>query len=334
MDAMAQRAPADMHEQMRILEERGLLRRIDRPICKDTELHPLARWMFTGGLPDSARQALLFTNVHGADGRKYDMPVLVGALAASPAIYAAGMGVPVEAIGEVWNRGMAVPIPPEPTTNPPCQEVVIKGDALRAPGGGLAALPVPISTPGFDAAPYFTATLCVTKDPETGVRNMGTYRAALKDLDRLGVRMASRLSGAGGYLHWRKYKAMGQKMPCAIVLGASPIVMFTGPQKLRIDEDEMAVAGGLAGRPIRTCQVPHDRSRNPRRRRDRHRGADRHRIAGAGRPVRREPRPCRARRLQHVDDRHRDHASARRGAHLHRQSGDALRIERDEEGGL
>jgi len=33
------------------------------------------------------------------------------------------------------------------------------------------------------------------------VRNMGTYRGALKATDRLGVRMASRLGGAGGYSH-------------------------------------------------------------------------------------------------------------------------------------
>ena len=251
----AQQAPADFHEQLRRLKERGLLVEIDRPICKDTELHPLMRWQFQGGLHESQRRAFLYTNVHGVDGRKYDMPVVVGALAANPEIYATGMGVPVEEIGNVWTRAMANPIPPVSVTNPACQEVVIKGADLTKPGGGLASLPVPISTPGFDAAPYFTATLAVTKDPETGVRNMGTYRAGLKALDRLGVRMASRLSGAGGYQHWLKYKERGEKMPCAIIIGASPVVMFTGPQKLRIDEDEMAVAGGLAGYPIRTCKA-------------------------------------------------------------------------------
>ena len=251
----AQQAPADFHEQLRRLKERGLLVEIDRPICKDTELHPLMRWQFQGGLHESQRRAFLYTNVHGVDGRKYDMPVVVGALAANPEIYATGMGVPVEEIGNVWTRAMAHPIPPVAITNPACQEVVIKGADLTKPGGGLASLPVPISTPGFDAAPYFTATLAVTKDPETGVRNMGTYRAGLKALDRLGVRMASRLSGAGGYQHWLKYKERGEKMPCAIIIGASPVVMFTGPQKLRIDEDEMAVAGGLAGYPIRTCKA-------------------------------------------------------------------------------
>ena len=256
MDARLEKnAPQDLHEQLARLEESGLLVRIDRPICKDTELHPLARWQFTGGLAETERRAFLFTNVHSADGRRFDMPVVVGALAASPEIYAIGMGVPVEEIGDVWTHGIDHPIAPVRVTDPPCQEVVVTGDALTIPGGGLAALPVPISTPGFDAAPYLTATLCVTKDPETGVRNMGTYRAALKAQDRLGVRMASRLSGAGGYQHWLKYKARGEKMPVAIVVGTAPVVMFTGPQKLRIDEDEMAVAGGLAGRPVRMCRA-------------------------------------------------------------------------------
>jgi 4-hydroxy-3-polyprenylbenzoate decarboxylase len=119
----------------------------------------------------------------------------------------------------------------------------------------LASLPVPISTPGFDAAPYLTATLCITRDPETGVRNMGTYRAALKQTDRLGVRMSSRIGGAGGYLHWLKYRERREPMPCAIVIGCAPAVMYTGPQKLAIDQDEMAVAGGAVGAPIRIAKA-------------------------------------------------------------------------------
>jgi 4-hydroxy-3-polyprenylbenzoate decarboxylase len=58
---------------------------------------------------------------------------------------------------------------------------------------------------------------------------------------------------------------MKTPMPCAIVVGAAPVVVFTGPQKLALDCDEMAVAGGLAGAPIRVarcvtidCEVPAD----------------------------------------------------------------------------
>jgi UbiD family decarboxylase len=238
-------APRDLREHIARLEAKGLLTRIGRPINKDTELHPLARWQFQGGLDEADRRAFLFTDVTDGEGHSYDIPVLVGGLAASPEIYAAGLGVPVDQIGKVWMEAINAPISPVTVKDAPCQEVVITGDALKRPGEGLSRLPVPISTPGFDAAPYLTATLCVTRDPESGVQNMGTYRAALKADDRLGVRMASRLGGAGGYLHWEKYRARGQQMPCAIVLGCAPAVLFTGPQKLQIDQDEMAVAGGL-----------------------------------------------------------------------------------------
>src|SRR4051794_36493326 len=86
----------DLHQHLADLEAAGLLVRIDRPVNKDTELIPLVRWQFIGGVPEEQRRAFLFTNVTDGKGRKYDMPVVVGALAASPAIYALGMGCPVE----------------------------------------------------------------------------------------------------------------------------------------------------------------------------------------------------------------------------------------------
>jgi UbiD family decarboxylase len=248
------RPSLDFQAHLAQLEANGLLVRIDRPINKDTELHPLVRCQFLGGIPEEERRAFLFTNVVDSRGRRYDIPVVVGALAASPKIYAIGMGCAVEEIGAAWRRAIANPIAPILVNSPPCQEVVIQGDDLRRHDGGLASLPGPISTPGFDSAPYLTATLCITRDPETGVRNMGTYRAALKNTDRLGVRMASRIGGAGGYLHWQKYRALGKPMPCAIVIGCAPVVIYTGPQKLPVNLDEMTVAGGAAGEPIRTAK--------------------------------------------------------------------------------
>ena len=241
----------DFQAHLADLEAQGLLVRIDRPINKDTELHPLVRWQFLGGIPEDERRAFLFTHVVDSRGRRYDMPVAVGALASSPQIYAIGMGKSVEEIGATWMHAIAHPIAPVTVTSPACQEVVVRGEDLKRPGGGLARLPVPISTPGFDAAPYLTATLCVTRDPENGIQNMGTYRAGLKATDRLGVRMVARVGGAGGYLHWLKYRERKEPMPIAIVIGCAPVVFFTGPQKLAVDRDELEVAGGLAGEPIR-----------------------------------------------------------------------------------
>jgi 4-hydroxy-3-polyprenylbenzoate decarboxylase len=245
----------DLQEHIADLDARGLLTRIDHPVDKDSELHPLVRLQFIGGIPEAERKAFLFTNVTDGSGRRYDMPVVVGAIAASAEIYALGMRRPVDAIGAAWLEAIAKPIPPVRVASPQCQEVIITGHGLGAPDGGLKLLPVPISTPGFDAAPYLTATLCVTKDPESGVQNVGTYRAALKATDRLVVRMVARAGGAGGFLHWQKYQARGQPMPIAIVVGAAPVAMFAGAQKLAVDLDELGVAGALAGRavPIARC---------------------------------------------------------------------------------
>jgi 4-hydroxy-3-polyprenylbenzoate decarboxylase len=252
---LRQRPHLDLQEHLADLEANGLLVRIDRAINKDTELHPLVRWQFLGGVPEDKRRAFLFTNVMDAKGRRYDIPVVVGALAASPEIYAIGMGQPVESIGDAWMQAIAAPIAPVAVSAPRCQEVVLTGKDLEAPGG-LARLPVPVSTPGFDSAPYLTATLCVTRDPDSGIQNMGTYRAALKAADRLVVRMVAReASGAGGYLHWLKYRERRAPMPIAIVIGCAPVVMFTGPQKLAIDMDELGVAGALAGAPIEMAKA-------------------------------------------------------------------------------
>jgi 4-hydroxy-3-polyprenylbenzoate decarboxylase len=256
MTAQPQQPPSlDFQSHLADLEKRGLLIRIDEPINKDTELHPLVRCQFVGGVPDHERRAFLFTNIVDSTGKKYDMPVAVGALAATPEIYAIGMGCPVDEISRTWAKAIANPVPPKEVASGRCQEVVITGADLKKPGGGLAMLPVPVSTPGFDAAPTLTATLCITKDPENGIPNMSMNRAALKATDRLGVRMASRLGRTGGYLHWQRYQKMGKPMPIAIVLGAAPVIVYNGPQRLPTDFDELTVAGALAGQPIEVVKA-------------------------------------------------------------------------------
>jgi len=246
----AARSYRDLHEHLKALDEAGLLQTIDEPVNKDSELHPLVRWQFCGGLEERQRKAFLFTNVVNGKGRKYDFPVVVGALAASQDVYSIGMEAPVEEIGAKWERALANPVPPRIVEEAVCHEVVLTGDQLLGEGNGLDILPIPVSTPGFDSAPTLTSTNVTTKDPDTGVQNMGTYRCALKAPDRLVVRMATRVGGAGGFLHWKKHKERGEKLPCAIVLGCPPYVAFMGPQKLPIGMDETDIAGGLAGAPI------------------------------------------------------------------------------------
>ncbi len=240
----------DLQEHLDALSEAGLLHRIGEAIDKDAEMHPLVRWQFRGGIVEADRKAFLFTDITDGRGRKYDIPVAVGGLAATEAVYSIGMGVAVEDIAAKWERALAATVLPQEIDNAPCHEVVLTGAELEGEGNGLDALPIPVSTPGFDATPTLTATNVITRDPDTGGQNMGTYRAGLKAPDRLVVRMATRTGGAEGYLHWQKYKARGEQMPCAIVLGCPPYVAFMGPQKLPLGLDEMEVAGGLASEPI------------------------------------------------------------------------------------
>src|SRR5215813_171271 len=252
----AARGYADLHEHLEALRRRGLLFTVERPIDKDAELHPLVRWQFVGGIEEHERKAFLFTNVTDGRGRRYRFPVAVGAFAGNRAIYGVGMRAPLGEIQERWDRAIANPIPPRVVRKARCQEVVIEGAALKGEGNGLDMLPIPISTPGFDGAPTLTATNVITRDPESGVQNHGTYRAGLKAPDRLVVRMSTRIGGAGGYRHYLKHQRRGDKqMPCAIALGCPPCVAFTAPMRLAQDLDEVAVSGGIAGEPINVVRA-------------------------------------------------------------------------------
>jgi len=247
------RGYSDMQDHLAALDAAGLLTRIDAPINKDSELSPLVRWQFRGGIPEAERKAFLFTNVTGGDGRVFDIPVTVGALAGNAEIYSVGMGVPVAEIGNCWSNAIANPIAPVVVEDPPCQEIVYEGADLTS-GKGLDALPVPVSTPGFDSAPYLTATACVTSDPDTGIQNLGTYRGGLKAPDRIGLKLFMNL-GQGGTAHWEKYRTRGEAMPIAMVIGCPPPVAYAAPQKLAKDVDELGVAGGIAGAPIRVAKA-------------------------------------------------------------------------------
>src|SRR6516165_7479581 len=125
------RSYPDLHEHVLALARAGLLVVVDEPINKDTEMHPLVRWQYRGGIAD--------------------------------------------------------PIAPRLIPHAPCQELVTTGADLERDGGGLDGLPVPISTPGWDNAPYLSAGHYITKDPDTGIQNVGNYRGQLKAPRRLGM---------------------------------------------------------------------------------------------------------------------------------------------------
>ena len=120
----------DLQQHLAELDRRGLLQRIEHPVDKDAELHPLVRWQFVGGMQEAERKAFLFTNIVNAQGRRYSMDVVVGALAANREIYSVGMGAPVQDIQKRWDHAIQNPIAPKLVQKAVCQEVVWKGDDL------------------------------------------------------------------------------------------------------------------------------------------------------------------------------------------------------------
>jgi UbiD family decarboxylase len=244
----------DLHAHIAALEQKGLLVRVKRSINKDTEMHALVRWQFRGGIPESQRKAFFFENVVDSTGRRYDIPVAVGILASSREIYSVGIGCNVELIKQKWDHAERHQIEPVFVEAPACQEIVVEGAGLNRPGHGVDGLPIPISTPGFDNAPYASCSMFISKDPDTGKQNIGNYRAMVKSPTRLGMNPEVELN-QGIYDHWLKYKARGQKMPVALLLGAPPAITFASVHKLPKHLDEMSVAGGLVGAPIRVCKA-------------------------------------------------------------------------------
>ena len=180
----------------------------------------------------------------------------IGAFAANPAIYRIGMNVAdaTRTSGRRWEHAFANPIAPRVVETAPCQDIVITGRDLDGPGHGLEALPIPISTPGFDAAPYLTATCVITRDPETGIaeprhlsRPAQVADPARHDDARQRARRRLRALA--------KYQAKGERMPVAIVVGCPPVVAFRGRRSRRTASTSSTIAGGLAGAPINVVRA-------------------------------------------------------------------------------
>ncbi len=147
---------------------------------------------------------------------------------------------------EKWAQAQLHPFEPKMVASGPVQEEIHRGDTLLA-HGGLEEFPIPISTPGFDNAPYLTCANWVSKDPETGKRNIGNYRAMIKSQTRTGICC---LGTQHVHIHWKKCQQKGVPLQAAIVIGASPNIAFVGVTKVPFGTEEYAIAGGIAGEPV------------------------------------------------------------------------------------
>jgi UbiD family decarboxylase len=227
---------ADLRDYLGTLERKGLLSRVAAEVDKDWEIAAVVRRVFQR-IPTERRPALLFENVRG-----HTAPVAVGILGGSPTIYATALGSDVAGITERWQQAQASPIPPVEVATGVCQEVILEGDAID-----LTRLPIPTWTVEHDPGPFITAPCVITRDPETGVGNVGTYRMQLKGPRRAGIG-GFHLEGTQHFtIHFRKYRARRERMPVAVALGADPTVGLTSVTRLPYGLDELAVAGGLRG---------------------------------------------------------------------------------------
>lgn len=219
---------------------------VDRAINKDTELMPLVRWQFRG-LDAAQRKGWLFTNVTDARGRKFDGSVAVGIIGGNELIYATAMGVESpDQIAQQWKDAQAhlvSPVEVDASTAPVKEVKILKDEIVSS--GGVDQFPVTITNPGSDVSAYYSAPCWVTKDPETGVYNMGTYRVQVKAPDRLGCLM---LSGQDGRGHWEKARAMGVPLEAVLILSPLPALSVCSVNKLNASEYD--VAGYLNGAPI------------------------------------------------------------------------------------
>jgi UbiD family decarboxylase len=226
----------DLQEYLARLEAAGKLHRVAKPVDPAWEVAAVTRQTFDQYGWDE-RPALCFERVGESE-----YPLVVGVVGGSPAIYAHALSTTVDQIDELWRRAQQQPIDPVLVPDGQCKEVVVRDDDVN-----LQIFPHAVWTPGADPGPYITAPLVVTKDPETGGRNVGTYRLQVKGPRRLGIYMTPTQHGAR---HLAKHEQAGQDMPVAVVIGADPTVVLASVTKFPYTMDEYRVAGGLRGEPV------------------------------------------------------------------------------------
>lgn len=228
----------DLREFLDVLTRKGMMKWVEAEVDKDWEISAIARKVFR--MKPEERFALGFRRVKG-----YDTPVVVGTVAGSRAVYAEALGVGSSAtdIIEKWGYALGNPVDTVSVSEGPCQEVVLTGDEVD-----LGKFPIPTWTPEHDPAPYLTAPCMITKDPETGVRNVGVYRMQVKGKNRTGVLWD--LPSQHGAIHFARWEAEKRPMPVAVVLGVDPTILMSAVAKVPQGVDELTVAGALRGEPI------------------------------------------------------------------------------------
>ena len=128
---------------------------------------------------------------------------------------------------------------PKTVKDAPCQEVV-------RPDGGLDELPI-LKTWPEDGGPFITLPLVFTRDPETGMRNIGTYRMQVFDRRTTGMHWQRH---KGGAQHHRVAERLGRRLEVAVALGADPVLTYCATAPMPEGLDELMLAGVLGKRRV------------------------------------------------------------------------------------
>ncbi|MFO5476321.1 MAG: UbiD family decarboxylase [Dolichospermum sp.] len=241
----------DLRGFIKILEERGQLKRISALVDPDMEIAEISNRMLQKGGP-----GLLFENVKGAS-----FPVAVNLMGTVERIcWAMNMEKPeeLETLGKKLSM-LQQPKPPKKISQaidfgkvlfdvvkakpgrdffPPCQQVVIQRQDLD-----LNKLPL-IRPYRGDAGKIITLGLVITKDCETGIPNVGVYRLQLQSQNTMTVHW---LSVRGGARHLRKAAERGKKLEVAIALGVDPLIIMAAATPIPVDLSEWLFAGLYGG---------------------------------------------------------------------------------------
>jgi 4-hydroxy-3-polyprenylbenzoate decarboxylase len=127
---------------------------------------------------------------------------------------------------------------PKTTRSGPAQEVVLTGEEID-----LGLLPVQTCWPG-DAGPFITLPAVITKDPQTGVRNVGMYRMQVLDERTTAMHWQIHKDGRMDYL------AADGRLDVAVALGLDPVTTYSASAPLPKHIDELMLAGFLKGEPV------------------------------------------------------------------------------------
>lgn len=133
---------------------------------------------------------------------------------------------------------------PSTVQSGPCQEVVIRAGE----GPMLDKLPVIQCWPD-DGGKFITLPLVITRDPETGKRNVGLYRMHVYDNQTTGMHWQIHKDGAEHFRHLPK--GSKKRLEVAVVLGADPATMFSAACPLPTGIDEFMLAGFLRRDPLK-----------------------------------------------------------------------------------